>query len=350
MNIYYIKKYAFNVIVFLFLVLISYIAIVNNLDSDYKVYQLWYSELSFSNSHSCQGFEPFFCALGRLANFLGLGFSTFVFLIVLFMYMTYFQVIQQTVNILNEKVGEYELMINRLLVIFLLFIFVFFILKPEMASHLIRQFLAASLIIYAVFRGGLVLKFSLVLVAGFIHFSSFLLMIPLVFALYFSVFLKKKLDLFLFLFLLIFPLVGFALSYFTLDIIARIYSLLSYYEFSSVENREIYNIVYKINLYFFYSQDYYFEKFKFYGLYFGFLITSLFYYFLFYKNKERYRSVSSEIILLMSLLSFILFLGALTLFDSPNVAERFYLYGKVFLFFYGSFILMAYVKSCDFKV
>jgi len=140
----------------------------------------WYPALLIGEMDTCSGFEPLFCISGMIASQAGLDFENFLFLL---LYMAYLAICY-SVHIVC--IGESKLLQkktpgeNRLSIWLVYFASVttlaFSYFKPDVVAHLLRQYLAGSMIVLAMILAAYAEKrrFSLVLItaAPFVHLFS----------------------------------------------------------------------------------------------------------------------------------------------------------------------------------
>ena len=117
------------------------LSVVNNLQSDYRVYEAIYKGVTLFGLDSCGGMELGWCLPAMLMSHYGVPYAdlAFIFSFIIYGLTLYFLVRCAQISEVNVFYVGWALMI-----------FGFVFLRPEMASHLTRQYIAAAFLLLVV--------------------------------------------------------------------------------------------------------------------------------------------------------------------------------------------------------
>ncbi len=156
----------YNVVSLCTAALFAFLSVYWHLDGDYVLYRQWYIDLVLRDISSCHAMELGYCALGLSLKSINASPEFFIFLGSLQIYIL--------AQIFVGRVARSNLFLS--LSMFLVFGLLF--LKPEMASHLQRQYIAALFILIAFTFDSAAFKIILVLLATMFHTSAIAFAIP----------------------------------------------------------------------------------------------------------------------------------------------------------------------------
>lgn len=280
----------------------SLLSVSDHLDSDFVGYAGWYGNLAAYDWKSCDGFEPIFCLVGFVYQDFELPFEYFAFSTSLAIY-TFLHLV--VCNVYRDKA-----VLNVTAFLFTCF-FLYIVFPPEMASHLIRQYLAIGLILLVLASAGKLRLIFALLAVGF-HFTA-IVFLPFILIAYLKL---SRVH------ILIFTIASLSLA---LIFSPLIYSIVK--EFSSSHiytffpGGAIYDLLYKVQLYFDGGETRVsLLKLALLVIAFGYAVV-------------RPLDIYSNIVILCFVvtLSFMLF----SVSTSSIMFERFYQYGKALAFFVG---------------
>ncbi len=211
-----------------FIAWLSMLSVANNLQSDYRIYEAAYIGIPIWGIDSCQGMELGWCVPAMVMSQYGLPYSdaAFVFSFVIYGLILYFLIRCAQIS------GVSVFYVGAALMIFSLAF-----LRPEMASHLTRQYMAAAFLLLAVLelqsRGSMVWVWFIFAVMFHISALSMLLIIAYIRGFGFE--LKKLVGLLCLLTTLLF-----------LTKLDLFHEFVNWGLAINVEPRILYNILYKI--------------------------------------------------------------------------------------------------------
>lgn len=150
----------------LYIAWLSMLSVENNLQSDYRIYEAAYKEMPILGFNSCQGMELGWCVPAMVMSQYDMPYSDVAFVFSFFIYGLTLYFLIRCAQIFDVSIF-YQ---GAALVIFSLAF-----LRPEMASHLTRQYLAATFLLLVVLelksRGPMVWVW--LIFAGMFHVSAF---------------------------------------------------------------------------------------------------------------------------------------------------------------------------------
>ncbi len=306
-----LKKFNWNNLIALVFCLISAVyfaaeAVTDNLQADYKIYEAIYNNLTLFNFQSCEGVELGWCMSAMFMQHCNMSYDLVAFLYALLIYGL---ALLFLLRIANVYAINYYALIGAML------IFGGAFLRPEMASHLTRQYIAAMLLAFAIFEMALGTSrvWWLAFCAVTFHISALCMLPAFVYLRYFRFELKRFLGLLLLLtgFLLVFKLPVFNI-------------FVDWGLGVNIEPRILYNILYKIK-YVTGGEDV-LPIWKFLLLGMGLIVGLVF-------------SRSQNVKVLVYCYAYFLWLMSVTYFLSQVYFVRLFHYGKIMLF--GLLMVMA---------
>ncbi len=124
-------------------------SVIASLNADYIIYQAIYNNLTIMSYQSCEGMEFGWCASAMLMRYSGMGYDFAAFVYVFLIYGLISLFLLRIVNL--YKLSYYYIIVGLL-------IFAVAFVRPEMASHLTRQYIAAALLVLAMMEMALKTK------------------------------------------------------------------------------------------------------------------------------------------------------------------------------------------------
>jgi hypothetical protein len=203
-------------------------SVTDNLQADYKIYEAIYNNLTLFDFQSCEGTELGWCMSAMFMQHCNMSYDLAAFVYALFIYGLAIIFLLRIATVYG---------VNYFALIGAMLIFGGAFLRPEMASHLTRQYIAAMLLAFAILEMALGtsrvwwLAFSAVM----FHISALCMFPVFVYLRYFRFELKKFLGILLL-------LTGFLLVY-------KFPVFNSFVDWGlgvNIEPRILYNILYKI--------------------------------------------------------------------------------------------------------
>ena len=284
--------------IFLFSILLAILAIEKNLGTDFEIYKAWYFNLDPWSINSCEGFESAFCLIGMGMSKVGITFSFFLALHVLCIYFFIFFTILHVSS--GDRVSFYSGLLFIATVPLVL-------LKPEIASHLTRQYIAGAILCLCLINKNRTAQGFLVILASMFHISAVVFMVPLFFRVRLQIYL-------LFLIFVLFASYPFGL------LLNYIISVSGTDLLDPNFSRLLYNVFHKLEAYSGRSGADVFGRAGFFIL-FALVLVSM---------VNRVGCLRDPVILLIRFFIFSLTLFLLFYSFSGNISERWYQYAKVF--------------------
>ena len=213
---------------FAYIAWVSILSVENNLQSDYRIYEAVYKGMVLLKFETCEGMELGWCLPAMLMSHYQLPYADAAFFFSFIIYCFIFSFLVRCANIAG---------VDKFYAGVALLIFGFVFLKPEMASHLTRQYLAAIFLLLAILelqaKGRMVwLWFAF---AAMFHISALIMLPILVYIRKFGFELKKLIG-----------VVGLLTGLLFLTKLEFFREFVDWGLAIKIEPRILYNILYKI--------------------------------------------------------------------------------------------------------
>jgi EpsG family len=294
-------------------VVCSVLSVSNNIASDYVAYSKLYQGLQFGNFSTCEGVEIGWCIPSMLFHEMAFDYAHVAFLFSLLIYSLALIFILDTVD-------KYR--IKQWYAILAIVFFTVFIIRPEMASHLTRQYLAAMFLMLSMSATSRLWRIFWFSIAALFHISI-LFLFPVLLAAHYGGFTARRIFGTL-------VVLGMALIFLKSNMSIQ---LADWALSINVRPRILYNIFFKLKNV---SHQYGFvSSWKCLLIFLGVFPVLVFS----YKKEVKF--------FVECYLYYIVFM-AFIYFASPIYFERFFHYGKILLF-YALMITACEVVTGNFK-
>jgi EpsG family len=294
-------------------VVCSVLSVSNNIASDYVAYGELYKGLQFGDFSTCEGVEIGWCIPSMLFHEMAFDYAHVAFLFSLLIYSLVLIFILDTLD-------EYR--IKQWYAILAIVFFTVFIIRPEMASHLTRQYLAAMFLMLSMSATGRLWRIFWFSIAALFHISI-LFLFPVVLAAHYGGFTARRIFGTL---VVLGAALIFLKSNFSIQLADWALSI-------NVRPRILYNVFFKLKNV---SHQYGFvSSWKCLLIFMGIFPALLF------LQKKAVKFFAECYLYYIVFMIFIYF-------ASPIYFERFFHYGKIFLF-YSLMIAMCEVAVGRFK-